>query len=103
MSPGSPPVDLNAADPPTATASSVTAASASGVTTATLLLPSKEDRTRKFWTAEEDELLKEMVIEKNPRTPDEWEEIAHIMGRTVKSIKHKYNDKKYYELVNQTR
>lgn len=92
------PVDTNV-DPPTTSPS----VAANNVTTATLLLPSKEDRTRKFWTAEEDELLKEMVIEKKPGTPEEWEEIAQIMGRTVKSIKHKYNDKKYYELLHQSR
>jgi len=63
-------------------------------------LTADEDRRRKLWTPEDDELLRELVIQYRPTTQEDWEKIALKLGRTVKSVKHKYNDKRMYELLN---
>jgi len=52
----------------------------------------EEDRRRKLWTAEEDEQLKQLVKKLKPSSNEDWEVIASKLGRTVKSVKHKYND-----------
>jgi len=52
----------------------------------------EEDRRRKLWTAEEDEQLRALVKKLKPNTNEDWEVIAAKLGRTVKSVKHKYND-----------
>eukprot|EP01114_Cavostelium_apophysatum_P021102 TRINITY_DN7264_c0_g1_i1.p1 TRINITY_DN7264_c0_g1~~TRINITY_DN7264_c0_g1_i1.p1 ORF type:complete len:461 (-),score=113.42 TRINITY_DN7264_c0_g1_i1:39-1277(-) len=56
------------------------------------------DRRRKIWTPEEEEHLKKLIVQVKPKVPEDWEFVAKELGRTVKSIKHKYNDKKMYEL-----
>jgi len=55
-------------------------------------LTEDDDRRRKPWTSEDDEKLKMMIIEHQPKTPEDWETVAAELGRTVKSIKHKFND-----------
>ena len=52
----------------------------------------EEDRRRKLWTPEEDEQLKQLIIKFKPATNEDWELIASKLGRTVKSVKHKFND-----------
>lgn len=51
-----------------------------------------KDRQRKPWTPEEDELLRVLIKRHKPNTNEEWELVASQLGRTVKSIKHKFND-----------
>jgi hypothetical protein len=51
-----------------------------------------EDRRRKPWTPDEDDKLRRLVKKVKPITPEQWDYIAAQLGRTVKSIKHKFND-----------
>lgn len=58
----------------------------------------EDDRRRKLWTPEEDDKLKNLVIKYKPSTHEDWGLIANELGRTIKSVKHKYNDYKLYKL-----
>lgn len=52
----------------------------------------EEDRRRKLWTPEEDEQLRQLIVKLKPSSNEDWEVIASKLGRTVKSVKHKFND-----------
>jgi len=51
-----------------------------------------EDRRGKLWTPEEDQKLRDLVIQIQPREPADWNRLSQMLGRTVKSCKHKFND-----------
>ncbi len=59
-----------------------------------------EDRRGKLWTPEEDQKLRELVIQIQPKEPADWNTISQILGRTVKSCKHKFNDYGLKDLIN---
>lgn len=58
-----------------------------------------DDRRKKLWTKEEDARLRDLVLQYRPQRKADWETIAQILGRTVKAIKHKYNDYNLEALV----
>jgi len=58
-----------------------------------------DDRRRKLWTSEDDMKLTDLVLKHQPRSNEDWDDIANALGRTVKSVKHKFNDYRLYELL----
>jgi len=64
------------------------------------LAQEEDDRRRKLWTTEEDDQLKQLIRKHKPQTNEDWEQIALKLGRTIKSVKHKYNDHNLKYLLN---
>jgi len=58
-----------------------------------------EDRRGKLWTPEEDKKLRDLVIQIQPKEPQDWSTIASLLGRTVKSCKHKFIDHGLHFLI----